>query len=276
MLTQDKAWLESVWPKLERAAGLHPGAAQAQPGERHAAGRRPESRRARSTADYRARHRLQRPEFSNVHWNLLGLRAFIQAAHWLGKTDERRDVAEGIRRFLRRPSARPPRATCARTPTATRYVPIFMANAGQGTAAARPMGLLPRRLSRPDLRQGRSAGGQHHGDARSHRARRHGLRHRLGRHRHLELLRLVLRPRLALAGQRAQGRADPLRLRQPRLARPASGARSSRCRGEPFRKVGDMPHNWASAEFIRLAIHLLALDRGDELHLLRRLPARMD
>ena len=35
-----------------------------------------------------------------------------------------------------------------------------------------------------------------------------------------------------------------------------------------------MPHNWASAEFIRLVIHLLALDRGDELHLLEGFPAR--
>ena len=39
-------------------------------------------------------------------------------------------------------------------------------------------------------------------------------------------------------------------------------------RGEKFRKVGDMPHKWASAEFIRLLVHLLALDREDELHLL--------
>jgi hypothetical protein len=43
-------------------------------------------------------------------------------------------------------------------------------------------------------------------------------------------------------------------------------------KGEKFRKVGDMPHNWASAEFIRLTIHLLALDRGDELHLLEGFP----
>jgi len=42
--------------------------------------------------------------------------------------------------------------------------------------------------------------------------------------------------------------------------------------GEKFKKVGDMPHNWASAEFIRLTMHLLALDRGDELHLLEGLP----
>ena len=39
-----------------------------------------------------------------------------------------------------------------------------------------------------------------------------------------------------------------------------------------YQMTGDMPHNWASAEFIRLTIHLLALDRGDELHLLEGLP----
>ena len=43
-------------------------------------------------------------------------------------------------------------------------------------------------------------------------------------------------------------------------------------RGEAFRKVGDMPHNWASAEFIRLTVHLLELDRGDDLHLCEGLP----
>ena len=43
-------------------------------------------------------------------------------------------------------------------------------------------------------------------------------------------------------------------------------------RDKPYRKVGDMPHNWASAEFIRLTVHLLALDRGTELHLFEGLP----
>jgi hypothetical protein len=33
-----------------------------------------------------------------------------------------------------------------------------------------------------------------------------------------------------------------------------------------------MPHNWASAEFIRLAIHMLALDRGNDLHLFEGMP----
>jgi hypothetical protein len=41
----------------------------------------------------------------------------------------------------------------------------------------------------------------------------------------------------------------------------------------PSKYVGDMPHNWASALFATLAVHLLALDRGNELHLLEGIPA---
>jgi len=33
-----------------------------------------------------------------------------------------------------------------------------------------------------------------------------------------------------------------------------------------------MPHNWASAEFIRLTVHMLAFDRDNELHLFEGLP----
>lgn len=38
--------------------------------------------------------------------------------------------------------------------------------------------------------------------------------------------------------------------------------------------VGDMPHNWASAEFIRLVRHMLVLERGQRLELLPALPAQ--
>ena len=43
--------------------------------------------------------------------------------------------------------------------------------------------------------------------------------------------------------------------------------------GQPPEYCGDMPHNWASAEFIRLIRHLMILERGSELHLLEGLPA---
>ena len=38
-------------------------------------------------------------------------------------------------------------------------------------------------------------------------------------------------------------------------------------------EVGDMPHNWASAEFIRMVVHMIQLDRGKDLHLFESLPA---
>jgi hypothetical protein len=37
--------------------------------------------------------------------------------------------------------------------------------------------------------------------------------------------------------------------------------------------IGDMPHNWASVEFIRLVRHLLVFEREDQLELLPGLPA---
>jgi hypothetical protein len=41
----------------------------------------------------------------------------------------------------------------------------------------------------------------------------------------------------------------------------------------PVRTVsGDMPHNWASAEFIRLVRHMLVLERGSELELCAAVP----
>ena len=39
-----------------------------------------------------------------------------------------------------------------------------------------------------------------------------------------------------------------------------------------YEMTGDMPHNWASAEFIRMIRHFIALERGEELHLFEALP----
>ncbi|MHC4890530.1 MAG: hypothetical protein ACYTEO_13820 [Planctomycetota bacterium] len=42
--------------------------------------------------------------------------------------------------------------------------------------------------------------------------------------------------------------------------------------GEKENYCGDMPHNWASAEFIRMVRHVMILERDRELHLLQGLP----
>lgn len=39
-------------------------------------------------------------------------------------------------------------------------------------------------------------------------------------------------------------------------------------------EVGDMPHNWASAEFIRTTVHMIELDHGKDLHLFEGMPAK--
>ena len=44
--------------------------------------------------------------------------------------------------------------------------------------------------------------------------------------------------------------------------------------GEGDQVVGDMPHNWASAEFIRLVRDCIALERGNELQLFEGFPAK--
>jgi hypothetical protein len=42
--------------------------------------------------------------------------------------------------------------------------------------------------------------------------------------------------------------------------------------GKGNNEVGDMPHNWASAEFIRMVVHMIELDHGKNLHLFEGLP----
>jgi len=42
--------------------------------------------------------------------------------------------------------------------------------------------------------------------------------------------------------------------------------------GKGNEEVGDMPHNWASAEFVRMVIHMLQIDRGNDLHVFEALP----
>ncbi len=44
--------------------------------------------------------------------------------------------------------------------------------------------------------------------------------------------------------------------------------------GKGHKEVGDMPHNWASAEFIRMTVHMIEFDRGNELHLFEALPGQ--
>ncbi len=269
-LTQDKAWLESVWPKLEGAA-------------RYIQELRRRSRENDTPLDdglnppgeidgglSGAATGFKRPEFSNAHWNLLGLRAFIRAAHWLGKTD---DAARWQREYddfhatFRKASGR----DLIRDSQGNAYVPIFMANAGPELPQRGQWtfchAVCPGQVFAPDDPLVAST------LAMLEATERQGMVYGTGWDPTGIWNYFASFYGHAWLWQGNGPKAAEVLHAFANHAAPTGVWREEQSlRGETFRKVGDMPHNWASAEFIRLVIHLLALDRGDELHLLEGLP----
>jgi hypothetical protein len=262
-LTQDKAWLESVWPRLERIAiyirslrqqtltnnsplddGLvPPGFPDGGIGGVHA-------------------------EYTNPYWNLVGLHAFAAAANWLGKAEtaaiwqkEYEDFMAAFRKAAQR--------DLKTDPQGHRYLPIRMD--GQDLPQRGQWGfchaVYPGQLfERDDLLVAGNL-------AMLEATEREGMVYGTGWdatgiwnyfasfYGHAWLW-------LGNGNKAAQVLFAFANHAAPILA----WREEQSLKGEPFKAVGDMPHNWASAEFIRLAVHLLALDRGNELHLFEGLP----
>jgi hypothetical protein len=270
MLTQDKAWLASVWPQLEKAAdyikelrqrsltnatllddGINP------PGEIDG-------------GLWGGAAHFSRPEFSNVHCNLAGLHAFIQGAHWLGKTETAalwQSEYDDLYATFRKAAAR----DICQDSKGNSYVPIFMGNAGKelpqraqwtfchavypGQIFAKDDALVASTLSMLEAteREGMVYGtGWEATGIWNYFASFYG---------HAWLWQGDGRKAAQILYAYANHASPTLAWREEQSLH-----------GAKFRKVGDMPHNWASAEFIRLAVHLLEIDRGNELHLFEGLP----
>lgn len=265
-LTQDQAWLESIWPDLTRVAehiktlrrrtlendtplddGLvPPGVPDGGLGGVH-------------------------PEYTNPYWNLVGMSAFIQAAQWLGKTQEAAAWQKEYDNFMAafRKAAR---RDLTRDPAGNSYVPILMGEPGRKELPQRAQwafchAVYPGQIFAQDdpLVAGTMA--------MLEATEREGMVHGTGWdpagiwnyfasfYGHAWLWQGNGRKAAQTLHAFANHAAPTLVWREEQSLK-----------GEQFRKVGDMPHNWASAEFIRLTIHLLALDRGDEMHLLEGAP----
>jgi hypothetical protein len=262
-LTQDKEWLESMWPDLERIAeyikqlrrdtyknelpiddGLNPpGFPDGGIGGKHY-------------------------EYTNPYWNLLGLRSFIKGAQWLGKTEQaavwQKEYDEFMGAFCKA-SARDMR----RDEHGNRYLPIRMDGKdlpqrgqwafchavypGQIFAADDPLVAGNMAMLEATEREGMVYGtGWNNTGIWNYFASFYG---------HAWLWQGNGRKAAQSLYAFANHAAPMLIWREEQSLK-----------GEDFRKVGDMPHNWASAEFIRLTVHMLALDRGNELHLFEGLP----
>ena len=265
-LTQDKAWLESVWPKLERIAqfiktlraqtlnndsplddGLMPrGFPDGGIGGVH-------------------------DEYTNPYWNLLGLRSFIEAARWLGKADEAAAWQKEYDDFMAA-FARAEKRDLSADSHGHAYLPILMGEAGKRNRPNGRNGLsatpcIPARFSHRTIRSWPAT--WRCSQPPSARAWSDGTgwdatgiwNYFASFYAHAWLWQGNGRKAAEILYAYANHAAPVLDWREEQSLK-----------GEPFKKVGDMPHNWASAEFIRLTVHLLELDRGDELHLLEGLP----
>ena len=262
-LTQDKAWLEALWPKLERIAG-HIHALRQQTLTN--ASPRDDGLLPAGFPDGGIGGVMD--EYTNPYWNLAGLRAFIQAAHWLGKREsaaawqrEFDDFMAAFRRAARRDMKTDPHGHA--------YLPIRMdgQDLPQRGQWAFCHAVYPGQIFPPDdpLVAGTMA--------MLEATEREGMVYGTGWdatglwnyfasfYGHAWLWQGNGRKAAQALAAFANHAAPTLVWREEQSLR-----------GEKFKKVGDMPHNWASAEFIRLTIHLLALDRGNELHLLEGLP----
>jgi hypothetical protein len=264
-LTNDPTWLFEVWPNVERGFDYI------------------RSMRARTWGDPKAPNfKLipdgfsdgglsgKYPEYTNVYWTLVGMRAAIDAAEWLGLLMQAAEWQQEYDDFYAafRHAAERDMVTDAH---GNRCLPIRMRD-DQNVPVQKAQwaflhALFPGKIFAPDdpLVQG-----------------------------NLAMLRSVEREGLVYdTGWVAKGvwnyfgsfyahgwlwtgdgqKAARTLYAFANHASPLLVWREEqRPLGEGPEVCGDMPHNWASAELIRLVRHLLVLERESELHLFEGLP----
>jgi len=267
MLTQDKDWLRTQWPALQQVVKAI------------------QNLRSRTLKDPKA---LQygllpageidgglsgsdAPEFSNTEWCLAGLKAAIGAAHWLGNSS---DAAAWQKQYddfygaFRKAAAR----DMIQDKYGNAYLPTMMGNAGNRTPqkgqwsfchAIYPGQVFPVGDSLAESQMAMLRATKVQGMVFDTGWMKDGIwTYFASFYGHAALWTGHGREAAEMLYDFAN-HAVPTRVWREEQ-RPV---------GKGSEEVGDMPHNWASAEFIRLTVHLLELDRGDELHLLEGMPA---
>ncbi|MGO8747321.1 MAG: hypothetical protein ACLQNE_15150 [Thermoguttaceae bacterium] len=264
-LTGDQAWLREVWPKLERGWDYIRSM-------RKAASADPNSLCYGLIPAGFADGGMSgtQPEYTNVYWTLAGLKAALEAARWLGKTEEAQrwqleydDFYAAFRRAAQR-DVRIDRQ-------GNRYVPICMRKDQTFSPQKAQWGFMhavfPGKLFAVDdpLVRGNMAmlrAAECEGLVRDTGWVSEGIWNYFASFYAHDWLWLGDGQKAARTLYAFANHASPLLCwREEQMP---AGKGDATC--------GDMPHNWASAEFIRLVRHLLVLERGSELHLFEGLP----
>lgn len=267
MLTQDKEWLRSVWPKLRKTVdfiknlrnvtlendiplddGLMP------PGD----------------IDGGLWGGKDQAEYTTIYWNLAGLKAMIQAADWIGEKKDVSDWGKEYKDFYDKFQIAAHRDVVPDS-CGNNYLPVLMDpkfhSLPQRAQWAFCQGIYPGQIFEQD--DPIAAGTMNM----LHNTLQEGMVMGTG-----WMVDGIWTYFAGFYGHACLWMGDGQRACQSlyAFANHASPLYAWREEQNPRdlepKYWGDMPHNWGSAEFVRLAVHLLALDRGSELHLLEGLP----
>jgi hypothetical protein len=264
-LMGDKAWLKEVWPNVERGfAYIQAMRNRAAPDEKA-----PNYRLVPAGfPDGGLGERL--PEYTNIYWTLAGMKAAVESAHWIGQDDQAAAWQKEYDDFyatFRRAAQRDMKTDAF----GNRCLPIYMVKNEnvpvQKAQWAFLHAVFPGKVFAADdpllvgnmamLRAVESEGLVFDTGWLSK-----GLWNYFGSFYGHAWLWLGDRQKAIDTMYAFANHASPLGVwREEHMPQ-----------GKGNQYVGDMPHNWASAEFVRLIRHLLVLERGDELHLLEGLP----
>jgi hypothetical protein len=264
-LTGDKSWLLEVWPNVERGFAFIRKMRAMPPASAPNARLIPDGFSDGGLAD-------KVPEYTNIYWTMAGLHAAIEAARWLGKTTEAEDWQREYDDFVQ--TFRGAAARDLRTDAhGNHYLPIRMrfddAIPPQKAQWAFLHALFPGKLFPADdaLVQGNMAmlkAVEKEGLVQDTGWLKDGIWNYFGSFCGHAWLWFGDGDKAARTLYAFGNHASPL-LAWREEQMPV---------GLGDQVVGDMPHNWASAEFIRLVRHCLVLERGSELHLCEGMPAK--
>ena len=264
-LMGDKAWLAEVWPNVERGFAF--------------------IRKMRDMASENGtapNYWLipagfsdgglgeKRPEYTNIYWTMAGMKAAVEAARWMGKTDQANawqkeydDFSETFRVAAKRDMIQDANGNAC--------LPIYMRNTPrvppQKAQWAFLHAIFPGKVFAGDdpLVKGNMAmlrAVESEGLVLDTGWLGKGIWNYFGSFYGHAWLWLGDHEKAIETLYAFGNHASPLMVWREEHMPQGQGAGN----------VGDMPHNWASAEFIRLVRHCLVLERGDELHLFEALP----
>jgi hypothetical protein len=260
-LTQDKSWLATVYPKMQQIAEHIRQLRLPKDSTSPDAGLIPLGSTDGGQNGFV-------PEYSNTLWNLVGLRSFVEAARWLGKDVDAALWQAEYDDFLatfHRAAARdlkedpygnhylPNRMDGADLPQRAQWAFMQAVYPGEVLAKDDPIVAGNLAMLKATLKEDMVYGSGWD---------EHGI---------WTYLSSFFAHALLWKGDSA-GVVQQLYAFANHASPTLAWREEQTLKEQSFSPTGDMPHNWASAEFIRLVIHMIELDRGKELHLLEAIP----